>query len=319
MHNDIEPAEKNNKLKYLLIAVILVLLLTNGVMVYFYINNTNEIIDKKKQLKFTTTELLTAQSQVDSMYMEIEKRIKDYELLETTNDSLSKSHEGIDELRAALKKMTVLKNSFKNDAGKAWRLYNDSKDKLEGFKELLVLKDLEIERLKKENKFLFSENKELKQNKAEASTRIDSMRFIEEELKEKVKVASTLEAQNIVVSYINQKKKEKIKQPFKGDKIARLKITFNLAINKVALVETKPIFLKLMDESGKTLLDQSANSHSFSEDGKVFSAKQAVLYSRDNQTVEFFFSKGGNYKEGKYKLEIFCEGSTIGKGSFEIK
>ncbi len=319
MNQQIQPAEPNNKLKYLLIGVIILLLCTNGVMIYFYVNNTNEIIDKKKQLKFTTVELLSAKSKVDSMETEIESRIKAYEDLKVANDTLSQNYQDLKDLKAALAKMRSLKRHFEKDAGKAWRLYNDSKDQLMGFKELLEVKDEKIELLKKQMNYLYTEVKELKEEKVMAEGKVDSIRFIEEELKEKVKVASKLEATNIKVSYINLKQKEKDKQPFRGDKIARLKVVFNLPVNKVATVENKKIFLKLEDQNGKLLLNESSGNMAQSEDGKVFTEVKTVMYRRDNQEVEIFFSKGGNYAEGKYTLELYCEGNTIGTGSFEIK
>lgn len=323
MQEPIQPQEKDNKLKYILLGLIFFLICTNGLLIYFYVNNTNEIIDKKKQLKFTTLELIQAKTKVDSMQVQIELRIAQFEELSkisskksSQNDSLVKK---IKELQVALADIKRIKNNFQKDAGKAWRMYNDDKPKIEGFAELLVIKDQEIATLKKELNYLYQENKVLKHEKVKNRKDVDSLRFIEEALKDKVKIASALEAKEIIISYLNENQKEKDKQPFNAEKITRLKIDFTLAINKVAKVENKTIFLKIMHEDGKMLLDESSGAVTFSPDGKVFTSSQSVMYTRDNQSVTFYYSKGGNYKPGNYSLQLYCEENIIGESSFEIK
>ena len=206
MQEQIKPEPKNNKLKYLLMLVIFILLCTNGLLIYFYLNNTNEIIDKKKQLKFTTEELLKAKSSVDSMQVQIEMRIAKFEELSKLHNSKINKNDSIEvkikELKIALAEMKSLKKNFEKDAGKAWRLYNENKPKIEGYGELLIAKDQEIATLKKELNYLFKENIELKNHKVKVKNDVDSLRFIEETLKKQVKIASTLQAENIVVSYI---------------------------------------------------------------------------------------------------------------------
>ena len=62
-------------------------------------------------------------------------------------------------------------------------MYNENKPKIEGYGELLVLKDKEIEILKKELNYLFKENRTLKEDKEKIKNDVDSVRFIEEKLK----------------------------------------------------------------------------------------------------------------------------------------
>ena len=67
------------------------------------------------------------------------------------------------------------------------------------------------------------------------------------------------------------------------------------------------------------MLDESSGSTSFSPDGKVFTTHKSVMYTRDNQLVTFYYSKGGTYRPGIYSILLYCEENVIGEGSFEIK
>jgi hypothetical protein len=51
----------------------------------------------------------------------------------------------------------------------------------------------------------------------------------------------------------------------------------------------------------------------------IYTAKQSVMYDNSGQNVDFIYSRGSNYSKGKYNIELYSEGFSIGRGIFEVK
>jgi hypothetical protein len=51
----------------------------------------------------------------------------------------------------------------------------------------------------------------------------------------------------------------------------------------------------------------------------TYTAKQKIIYDNSHQSVEFVYSRGQSYKEGKHIIELYSEGYRIGEGVFEVK
>ena len=151
---------------------------------------------------------------------------------------------------------------------------------------------------------------------------ISSVAARNKELARKVSIGAALKAQGLKVTTVKANGKELERSKFNGKKIEKLKISFSLAQNPITKLETKTIFLRVLDGEGAIISDEAAGSGKFILDGKemVFTNKQNITYSNDNQNVDILFNRGGvAYKPGKYSVELYSEGFKIGTGSFEVK
>src|SRR5690606_25087161 len=110
-----------------------------------------------------------------------------------------------------------------------------------GYSVLLKEKDSEIIQLRQVNEQLYTENKDLKDTKAEIEEEVVKLNIKQQELEDKVNVAATLRAENIEIAAVNSRGRERTDE-FRNRHLEKLKISFSLADNKVAEAGTKDIY-----------------------------------------------------------------------------
>jgi len=210
------------------------------------------------------------------------------------------------------------------------------------FKKYLTLlgeKDNELVSLRKENGILAAMNDSLSK---EAQALLEDITFAQKalndsainytirqkelsernrELSEKVSQAAALHAESINVYAISTKGKESDGGVYKSKKVDKVRITFYLQENPLTTREAKVIFLRIIDPAGQSVADMSTGSGSFTYKNKdvTYTAKQRIVYDNSHQSVEFVYSRGQAYKDGKHIIELYAEGYKIGEGFFEVK
>ncbi|MFC0185893.1 hypothetical protein SAMN04515674_11353 [Pseudarcicella hirudinis] len=214
--------------------------------------------------------------------------------------------------------------------------------KIRKYVALLGQKDKELIRLRKENGILAAKNDSLSK---EAKNLLEGIGFAQKalsdsanrnkelversreiesrnrELAEKVSQAAALKAENINVYAISSKGKESEGGSYRSKKVDKIRVTFYLQENSLTTKEAKVIFMKIIDPSGLTVSDMNTGSGTFTFKGKeqTFTARQKILYDDSHQTVEFIYSKGSAYKEGRHTIELYSEGYLIGDGVFDVR
>lgn len=176
--------------------------------------------------------------------------------------------------------------------------------------------------LSTQNQTLNTENTGLKTVNKNLSDTLSEVAAKNKELARKVSIGAALKAQNIRVLAVNAKGKETEKAKLGGKRIDKLKIVFNLAPNPITKLENKTIYVRILDGEGSTLSDEAVGSGKINQGGKdiPFTTSQVVSYSNDNQEVAVLYSRGGVvYKPGKYSIEMYSEGFTIGNGTFVVR
>jgi hypothetical protein len=307
VNENVNVEKKSNK-RFFLIGIIIVLLIINAVKFYFDYKESQEkdqiISSKDKQLEETYGKL-------ENVSRELEDKI----------EQIRKLGGNVDSLLVIQKELEADKIALKRSGAIAKRNYDEIKDKLEGYEYLLRQKDDEIEQLKSQSKVLFEENKTLKTQKNTLYDSINKIAETKEELAKQVATASVLKAENINVVAVTEKGKEKDGGEYKAKQIDKIKVTFNLAENKVAKIEGKEILLSIVDPNGNPVYDVSNGSGTFIfQDKEMFyTSKQEILFDNTGQKVEFLYDKGSDYEKGTYKVDIYAEGNKIGSSSFVVK
>ena len=211
-------------------------------------------------------------------------------------------------------------NLCQQHVGKSAKAIKELKDRVEGYEELLKLKDEEIEKLKSVNKELFSENRQLKTQKNVLNDSINRLATTTDQLASKVAIASQLKAENLSIKAVNSNGKER-ESPFKNKQLEKLKVEFNLADNKVAPIEGKKILIRVMDENGQIIFDVAKGSGTFmlSNKEEFYTAVQEILFDNTRQKLTFYYEKGSDYPSGNYSIEIYTDGYMMGGAQFVIK
>ncbi len=296
-----KPAAKSRS--GLFITIIILLILVLSVVVYLTFQRGEEIEQKD-------TELLMAYEQLDSIGDEMTLKISQIEELGGDVEELTKIKQELE-----TEKEELLKNKQYSN-----KQIKDLRERLEGYKELLIAKDDEISKLEQINEQLVEENTELKVERNQLNETIKEAEKVQETLTNKVKVASRLEAENIGVYALSGKGKER-EGEFRARQIEQLKVDFTIAKNDVAPIEGKEIYIQILDENDNPIFDVAKGSGTFTHNGEetFYTLKQEILFDNSEQQVSFVYDKETEYEAGVYKVQIITDGYSMGSKTFRVK
>jgi cell division protein ZapB len=297
-------APKNSNRNMIIITILSVVILIQFVKMYL---DHKEKQENEITIASTEEELAATLQQLNSIKLELDQKITEIQKLGGDVTELEKAKAEIE---------SELKRSRRANG----QVIKELKDRVEGYEELLELKDEELNKLKSVNKELLSENTTLKTEKNQLGDSISRLAQTKEELASKVTIASQLKAENVSIKAVNDKGKER-ESPFKNRQLEKLKVDFNLAENNVAPIEGKKIMIRIIDQNNQVLFDVSRGSGTFIYNGKeeFYTASQEILFDNTKQKLTYLYEKGSEYASGSYTLEIYCEDYKIGSGKFEVK
>jgi len=299
-----EPKKKSGNKSAIIISLLAIIIIVQSVKIYLDYRDKIEITEQKvnveQELGSTMQRLTEIQAELDQKIVEIQK-------LGGNVEELQKAKAEVDR--------ELKRNNQRNS-----KSIKELKDRVEGYEELLKLKDEEIDKLKSVNKELFTENRSLKTTQNKLSDSINSLSTKKEELATKVAIASQLKAENVAVMAVNEKGKER-ESPFKNRQLQKLKVEFNIAENNVAPIEGKKIVVRVIDENGQVIFDIAKGSGTFIVNGKeeFYTASQEILFDNTKQKLTYYYEKGSDYASGNYTIEIYTDGYKMGSAQFSVK
>ena len=296
-----------NKTKPLLIIIGLLTLTILVILFLFYQNNqasSRELQNNKQELSETYNKLESISNELDLKIEEIQKLGGD-----------------VEELRLIRETLEMEKEQLQNDSNLAQKQYAKIRNRVEGYRELLVKKDEEIGELKRLNEVLYSENTELKEEQKTLNKTLSEIQLDKQTLAKKVAQASQLEAENIKVIGLNSRGNGKERDRYRNSQLAQLQVTFKLAKNDVAPIEGKDIIVRVLEPDGNVVFDVARGSGTFMHDGKemYYTSKQNILFDNSGQELSFLYEKGSEYNEGRHTVEIYADDYVIGSTSFEVR
>ncbi|EPR69064.1 hypothetical protein ADICYQ_1836 [Cyclobacterium qasimii M12-11B] len=241
------------------------------------------------------------------MTVELEVRIKEIESLGGDIEALVKVKDQL------IRERKLDKNRSAKDIVKL-------NAQIDSYLSLLEEKDADIVRLKAQNVQLFSENKELKTTKSEIEEEVVKLNIKTGDLEKKVNLASRLKAENIIVAAVNSRGRER-EAEFRNRQLSRLKVSFNIADNKVAEAGMRDVFVQVLSPNEQVIFDIAKGSGTFELKGKeyFYTSKQDFVFNNTQQQLTYFYEKGSDYEKGIYSVKIFSDGAEIGRSTFEIK
>ncbi|MCU0326142.1 MAG: hypothetical protein MUF45_12950 [Spirosomaceae bacterium] len=301
------------------------LVLTSALSVllgYLYFNSRQEIDQKNVDITSKTKELLLTNTKLDSISTQLDAKIAE----------LQSMGQQVDDLLAVKAQLEQDKKSLINSKNVSIR---DYENKIKGYEATLAQKDAELAKLREENAVLATQNKTLTTERDNLATENTGLRTDKQalsdsvysttvknrELTEKVTLAAALKAMNVTVNAVNSRGKERDGGEYKAKRVDKIKISFKLAENPLTKKEEKVIYMRLLDPQGNVISDMATGSGAFVFGGKetVYTAKQSVFYDNSGQNVDFIYSRGAPYAKGKYTIELYSEGFSVGRGSFDVK
>ncbi|MEP2671444.1 MAG: chromosome segregation protein SMC [Cyclobacteriaceae bacterium] len=299
-----EETKKPNNRTAIIIALLSIIVIIQSIKIYLDYQDKAEV---NQQLATTEEDLATTMQQLKDIQIELDQKIIDLEKLGGDITELEKAKAEVDA-------------ELKRTRSRTSRNIKELKDRVDGYEQLLKLKDQELEKLKSLNKELYSENRNLKTTQNQLSDSINRLAKNTDELATKVAIASQLKAENVSVVSVNSRGKERT-SPFRSKQLETLKVDFNIAENKVAPVEGKKIMIKVTDENGQVIFDVAKGSGTFMLDGKeeFYTVAQEILFDNTRQQLSFIYEKGSEYASGTYTVDIYTDGYKMGQVSFTVK
>jgi hypothetical protein len=304
----------NNNTKYFIAAIVVLALLSGG-LGYLYLGEKK--LNEEKQFKISQQikEQVAATTQIDSMSRELNLKIE--EVTKLGGDVAS-----LQAIKADLASDKKLLLTQKNVNIKSFD------EKIKNYQILLAQKDVEIQKLRDENGILVNKNETLntentilKVDKTRLADSINKVSVKNKELADKVTQAAALRAETINIYAISARGKESEGGSYKARRLEKVRISFHLVDNPLTKQEDKEILARILDPSGTIISDMATGSGVFIYNGQetIYTIKKKEYFSNSHQLVEFLYARGQEYKQGKYSIELYCEGYKIGVGSFEVK
>jgi hypothetical protein len=134
-------------------------------------------------------------------------------------------------------------------------------------------------------------------------------------------LASALRAETINVYAISVKGREREATGINSRKVDKIRISFHLVDNSLAKQEEKEIFVRILEPTGAIIADMATGSGVFKYNKQelIYTTLKRENYTNSHQLVEILYARGQAYRQGKYSIELYCEGYKIGQGTFDVK
>lgn len=198
---------------------------------------------------------------------------------------------------------------------KAEELIKDLNDKVSNLEQ-------QVAQLTQDNQQLTTEKTQLTADKEKLTTDLQTTSTAKQDLEKKVDVASTLNASNISVTPMHERKDGKDKETTTARKVNKLVIGFDVS-NRIAQTGQTDVYVCITGPDGKPISVPALGSGTFStrdEGDKVYTAKVPVDFeSGKSKSVQFAWKQNSEFQKGNYKIEIFHNGFKIGEGTRELK
>ncbi|WP_342087902.1 hypothetical protein [Dyadobacter sp. OTU695] len=294
----------------LVIGLILMTILA-AVFGYLYYKEHNITQKQETDLEARVQELATSEIKLDSISKQLDARILEVQGLGGDIAELQKVKASLESDRAALRKGNV-------SMGR----------KIKEYEEFLTKKDTEIAQLREENQQLISQNEGLTQEKNELQTSRQAVRDSlsgvvaqKTELESKVTMAAALRARNVKVYAVSSKGKIREGENVKSKRVDKVRVDFILEKNPLTMTDDKTIYMRIIDPSGATISDTKTGSGVFQYNGQEqgYTISKDVTYTNNNQDVSILYDRDAPFTSGKYTIELYSEGFSIGEGSFSVK
>ncbi len=291
---------KDRKLIYILTFSIIFFL---GVSIYFIYNNyKNEEIRIKQQYE------------LDELYLD----------LDSVSNVLNDKILTISQLGGDIDSLLILKENIESEKrefrSRAYAQINRLQGKVEGYRELLIAQDEEIEKLKKLNEQLYEENKEQKVEINNLNSTISNINRSNQKLEEQIEEAGRLELKDIQVKGIYRNGSEKLNS-FKERSLSKISIEFKVLENSLSKIQVIGIYVIIMNPSGQVLYDISRGSGSFTFEKRemFYSIKDEILIDRSEMKYDLEYFKSEDLEKGTYEVIIYTNNYEIGRSEFIIK
>lgn len=290
---------KSNKILYVLIAIL-------AIVIVFLIWDRYNLNTTRNEIMQELVETSQARDSVKSEFTDL---LKTYESLETMNDTLN--------AQLSVEKARIQEILTEIDKTKAYsnREIKKYKKELETLRGIMRGYVVQVDSLNTLNQELIAENKKVTTEYRKIKNESEEISALNEELGVKVDKAATLRARGISAVALNAKNNA----TDRVSKFNQLKVCFTVDANKVVESGIKTLYTRIADPSGMILYEYETNVFQYNGKELVYSSKKRVEYNNDDLSTCIYWNSKNDLKKGKYSVDVFMDGNSLGSTSFSLK
>lgn len=302
-----ESTEKKDQGKNIIIIVLVLLVIISGIKLYTdYVDRSK----KTEEILLLSTENNELNKRLDSVTYQLDLRIQEIE-------KLGGNVKALEEVRDQL---IAERNTSRQRSANEIAVLNE---KIRSYSGLIEEKDQEILELRAMNQQLYAENQDLKTTQAEIEEEVAQLNIQKEDLQAKVNIAAMLKAENINISAVNSRGKERVEttKDFRNRQIERIKVSFNLGDNQVAEKGPRNVYVQILAPNSQPIFDVAKGSGTFMMEGveEFYTVRQDIIFDNTEQELTFYYEKGSDYNSGTHEVRIFVDNYQIGSKTFSVK
>lgn len=290
-----------NKQTKILIGIVVALVIGLGFAAYIAVTKTQENNDMQQELDINKQELEDDYESLSMQYETMKFNIKNDSLLYQLNNEQAKVQRLLEELK------TVKANNRAE--------INRLNKELNTLRQILRTYVVQIDSLNRANQQLKQEKQEITNKYQQATQTLNQVSEEKKNLTEKVSLAAKLDATGISVQPVN--KKGKIQK--KISKTEQLVVNFTITKNITAEPGERTIYVRIMKPDDDVLTKSRANVFQYENKDINYSMKRIVEYGGEEIPISLYWDVEEYLMPGKYRVDIFADGSRIGTKSFELK
>jgi Uncharacterized enzyme of heme biosynthesis len=195
------------------------------------------------------------------------------------------------------------------------RRINELKKELETLRRISQNLFVQIDSLNNENQRLKDNNQRITQSLNQQRSAVSRLTKDNEQLAGTVQKAAMLNAVNIQAGLLNSRGRA-VKNISKATRII---LTFTISKNIIASVGEQSIFVRLKKPDDDILTDAHSGSFQFENKAIAYSIKKDIEYDGEEQNITLYWEIGSFLPPGEYRVDIFSEGSQIGRKPFTLE
>jgi hypothetical protein len=227
-----------------------------------------------------------------------------YDTMKTNNDSLNANLE-----REKMRIIQLLSINASNV-----QLIKKYRNEIGTMREIMKSYIVQIDSLNTRNKFLISENSQIRKEITKVQNTNLELEKAREELSSKVEVASVIQAKNIVAAALNKKRKETNRLSL----IENLRVCFTLRENPISGAGQKEVFMRVIRPDSLVITSSPDNLFDYRGNKLIFSANRTADYMNQDLDMCIFLANTGDFIPGNYSIELYLENNIIGRTTFML-
>ncbi|HVY76724.1 MAG TPA: hypothetical protein VG890_17970 [Puia sp.] len=228
---------------------------------------------------------------------------------------LTDANSDIAKKKAEIRSILNKKNASQAELAKAKTLINDLNGKISDLEK-------QVADLTAQNTQLTADKTQLTADKEKLTSDLQTTTSAKEDLEKKVDIASTLNASNIMITPVHDKKNGKEKVTSTAKRVDKLIISFDVN-NRIVQTGQADVYVCITGPDGKPISVPALGSGTFAsrdEGDKIFTAKVPVdIEAGKTKPVQFAWKQNTPFQTGNYKIEIYHNGFKIGESIRELK